>query len=184
LYTIKFVFRHVVCFPVLLEFSQQSVVYNCHKSVGFSLLSSQSLSVTWNTLYYYYYYHYYYLLQLSFHSVAVVLTLVQTKQIRIIIRKLNHTKYSTNNAKHSKYKYTYYQNTHTIATTPNHYKTHKYTQPHITKPKHTHNHTLQNPHIHTTTHYKTHTNTQPHITKPTHTNTHTLENPHIHTPTH
>jgi len=33
--------------------------------------------------YYYYYYYYYYLLQLSFHSVAVVLTLVQTKQIRI-----------------------------------------------------------------------------------------------------
>ena len=32
--------------------------------------------------YYYYYYYYYYLLQLSFHSVAVVLTLVQTKQIR------------------------------------------------------------------------------------------------------
>jgi len=27
-------------------------------------------------LYYYYYYYYYYLLQLSFHSVAVVLTLV------------------------------------------------------------------------------------------------------------
>jgi hypothetical protein len=31
---------------------------------------------------YYYYYYYYYLLQLSFHSMAVVLTLVQTKQIK------------------------------------------------------------------------------------------------------
>ena len=30
------------------------------------------------------YYYYYYLFQLSCHSVAVVLTLVQTKQIRII----------------------------------------------------------------------------------------------------
>ena len=44
---------------------------------------------------------------------------------------------SKNNTKHSKYKYTYYQNTHT----------------------------LQNPHIHTPTHYKTHTHTLPHITK-------------------
>jgi len=33
-----------------------------------------------------------YLLQLSCHSVAVVLTLVQTKQIRINIHKRNHTK--------------------------------------------------------------------------------------------
>jgi len=32
-----------------------------------------------------------------------------------------HKKHSTNNTKHSKYKYTYYQNTHT------------YTHPHITK---------------------------------------------------
>jgi len=38
-----------------------------------------------------------------------------------------YKKYSTNNTKHSKYKYTYYQNTHT----------------------------LQNPDIHTPTHYKT-----------------------------
>jgi len=40
-----------------------------------------------NKVYYYYYYYYYYLLtdllQLSYHSVAVVLTLVETKQIRI-----------------------------------------------------------------------------------------------------
>ena len=37
---------------------------------------------------YYYYYCYYYLLQLSFHLVAVVLTLVQTKQNNTI-----HSKY-------------------------------------------------------------------------------------------
>ena len=40
---------------------------------------------------YYYYYYYYYQLQLSCHSVAVVLTLVQTKQI-INTRKRNNTK--------------------------------------------------------------------------------------------
>ena len=66
-----------------------------------------------------------YLLQLSFHSVAVVLTLVQTKQIIYINETIQ--KRSKNSTKHSKYKYTYYQNTHT----------------------------LQNPHIHTPTHYKT-----------------------------
>ena len=43
---------------------------------------------------------------------AVVLTLVETKQIRINIHKRNNIKNSTNNTKHSKYKYTYYQNTH------------------------------------------------------------------------
>jgi len=55
---------------------------------------------TRNLYYYYYYYYYYYLLtylliyllQLSCHSVAVVLTLVQTKQIRINILKRNNTK--------------------------------------------------------------------------------------------
>ena len=50
------------------------------------------------------------------HSVAVVLTLVQTKQIRINVHKQNNTKHSTNNTKHSTYQYTYYQ-------TPTHYKT-------------------------------------------------------------
>jgi hypothetical protein len=34
-------------------------------------------------LYYYYYYYYYYLLQLGFHPVAVVLTLVHTIQMDI-----------------------------------------------------------------------------------------------------
>ena len=42
-------------------------------------------------------------------------------------------KHSTNNTKHSKYKYTDYQNTHTIVTTPTRYKTHTYTHPHNTK---------------------------------------------------
>ena len=35
--------------------------------------------------------------------------------------------------KHSKYKYTDYQKTHTIVTTPTHYKTHTNTHPHNTK---------------------------------------------------
>ena len=48
---------------------------------------------------YYYYYYYYYKLQLSCHSVAVVLTLVQTKQIRINIHKKQYKKRSTNNTK-------------------------------------------------------------------------------------
>jgi len=52
---------------------------------------------------YYYYYYYYYLLQLSFHSVAVVLTLVTNKN-----------KYKEIIQKHSKYKHAYYQNTHTF----------------------------------------------------------------------
>jgi hypothetical protein len=63
-----------------------------------------------------------YLLQLSFHSVAVVLTLVQTKQIMYINETIQ--KHSTNNIKHSKYKYTYYQNTNT------------YTHPHFTESTH------------------------------------------------
>ena len=90
----------------------------------------------WTGYYYYYYYYYYYLLELSFHWMAVVLTLVQTKQIRINIHKPNNKKNSTNNTKHSKNKYTL--------------------------PKHPHNcqntHTLQNPHLHTHTH--THTQTR------------------------
>jgi hypothetical protein len=36
------------------------------------------------------------------------------KTRRINIHKRNNTKSSTNNKKHSKYKYTYYQNTHTL----------------------------------------------------------------------
>jgi len=49
-------------------------------------------------------------LQLSCHSVALVLKLVQIKETGINIHERN----STNNTKHSKYKYTYYQNTHTL----------------------------------------------------------------------
>jgi len=63
--------------------------------------------------------------------VAVVLTLVQTKQIRINIHKRNNTK-------HSKYKYTYHRNTCTL---PNP-QTHTHT--------HTHTHTLQNKLKHST----------------------------------
>ena len=45
---------------------------------------------------------------MSCHSVAVILTLVQTDQIRINVHKRNNTKkHSTNSTKHSKYKYTY-----------------------------------------------------------------------------
>ena len=83
-----------------------------------------------------------YLLQLSFHSVAVVLSLIQTKQRRKIHINKTIKKHSTNNTKHSKYKFTYYQNTHTIVkTTP-----------------HAHTHTLQNPHMHTPTHQTTSSN--------------------------
>jgi hypothetical protein len=59
--------------------------------------------------------------------VALVLTLIQIKQIRIIYIKETIQKHSTNNkqhSKHSKYKYTYYQ-------TPTQYKPHTYTHSHI-----------------------------------------------------
>jgi hypothetical protein len=46
-----------------------------------------------------------YLLQLSCHSVAVVLTIVQTKQTGINIHKRNYTKHSTNSTKHNIHKY-------------------------------------------------------------------------------
>jgi len=80
---------------------------------------------------------------------AVVLTLVQTKQIRINIHKRINTKI--------------------------HYKQHKTQQiqvhilpkhPHITKPTHTHNHTLHNPHITKPTPTHTHTLHNPHIHTP------------------
>jgi hypothetical protein len=55
----------------------------------------------------YYYYYYYYLLQVSFLPVTIVLTLVQTKQIRIkytLTKQYKNTvqtiqKHSTNNTK-------------------------------------------------------------------------------------
>jgi hypothetical protein len=74
------------------------------------------------------------LLQFSCHSVAVVLTLVQTKQITINTHKRNNKK-----TQYKQYK------TQSIPV-------------HIL-PQRPHNcqntHTLQNPHIHTATHYKT-----------------------------
>jgi len=94
---------------------------------------------------------------------AVALT---TKQIRIKIyinEKYKNTVQTIQ--KHSKYKYTCYQNTHTLQ------------NPHI------HTHTLQNPHIYTPTRYKTHTYTNPHITKPTHTHPHITKPTHIQTHT-
>jgi len=70
---------------------------------------------------------------LTCHSVAVGLTLVQTKQIRIHKRNNTNTVQTTQNAVNT--------STH-ITKTPTHYKTHNYTQPHITKPTITHTHTL------------------------------------------
>jgi hypothetical protein len=74
------------------------------------------------------------LLQLSCHSVAVVLTLVQTKQIRINMHKGNNTKTQYKQYKHSKYKYTYYQNTDIIVKSPPHTLTHTL-QNKLKKPK-------------------------------------------------
>jgi murein tripeptide amidase MpaA len=48
-----------------------------------------------------------------------------------IIEKIQNTVQPIQNT--VKYKYTYYQKTHTIVKTPTHYKTHTYTHPHITK---------------------------------------------------
>jgi len=104
---------------------------------------------------------------LSCYSVAVVLTLVQTKQIRINIHKRNNTKNAVQTIEN-----TVNTSTHTCITkTPTHCK-----NSNITKPTNTHINTLQNPQIHTPTHYKTHKYTHPHITKPTNTHTHTLHN--------
>jgi hypothetical protein len=71
-------------------------------------------------------YYYYCLLHLSCHSVAVVFTLVQTKQLKINIHKRNNTK-----TQYKQYKTQQIQ-IH-IAKTPAHYKTHTYTHPHVTK---------------------------------------------------
>ena len=67
----------------------------------------------------------------------------------LVTNKNKYTNISETTQKHSKYKYTYYQNTHTIV------KTHTYT--HITKPTYTHTYTLQNSYIHTPEHYKART---------------------------
>jgi len=88
--------------------------------------------------YYYYYYHHHWCCccrpsrrQLSCNSVAVVVTLVQTKQIRINIHKRNSTKNTVQTIQN-----TVNTSTH-ITKTPTHYKTptytHTHTHPHITK---------------------------------------------------
>ena len=79
---------------------------------------------------------------------AVVLTLVQTKQIRINIHKRNNTKKNSAKIQNT-------VNTSTrITSTPTQLSKH----PHITKPTHTHTHTLKNPtYTHTHTHTHTHT---------------------------
>ena len=71
--------------------------------------------------YYYHYYHHHHLLLIAIEFSLGVLTLAQTIQITINIHKRN----STNNTKHSKHKYTYYHNNHTIVKTPPHTLTHK-----------------------------------------------------------
>jgi len=69
------------------------------------------ISIARYLLIYYHHHHHHHLLQLSFYSVTVVFTLVQTKQIRLNIRKRNNTKNTVQaiqyNTIHSKYKYTY-----------------------------------------------------------------------------
>ena len=58
---------------------------------------------------------------------AVVLALVQTKQVKISIHKRNGTKNTVQTVQNA-------VNTSThITKTPTHYKTDKYTHPHITK---------------------------------------------------
>jgi hypothetical protein len=54
--------------------------------------------------------------------VAVVLTLAQTKQIRVNIHKKKKKKHSTNSTEHSKCKYKYYK-TPPPTHPPTHYKT-------------------------------------------------------------
>ena len=110
---------------------------------------SYSESVHNNRNYYYNYNNYYYLLQLSFHSVAVVLTRVETKQLRINIYKRNNTK---TQYKQHKTQYTQVnilpKHPHNCQNTPT------YTHPHIIK------------HVQTTTVQDTHTHTHTHTKKP------------------
>jgi len=71
--------------------------------------------------------------------VAVVLTLIQTKQIRINILKRNNTKNTVQTIQN-----TANTQVHILPKHPHIKKNHTYTQPHITKPTRTHTHTLQN----------------------------------------
>ena len=120
--------------------------------------------------------YYYYLLQLSFHSVAIFLTLVTNKNKYIQTKRYKDTVQKTQN--------TINASTH-ITKSP----TQLSIPTHITNPTHTHIHKLQNPHIHISTHYKSHTYTihtlqNPHIHTSTHCKSHTYTHPHITNPTH
>ena len=65
---------------------------------------------------------------------AVVLTLAQTKQIRINIHKLNNTKTQYKQYENTVQTLQYTANIGTnIAKTPTHYKTNTYTHPHFMK---------------------------------------------------
>jgi protein involved in ribonucleotide reduction len=67
--------------------------FSKRKGVREHKIHSMSAQDKLTVRHYYYYCYYYYLLQLSFHSVAVVLILAQTKQIRIHKRNNTKTKY-------------------------------------------------------------------------------------------
>ena len=84
---LPFIFLIPLCTSVLRHLA----VCNTAESVLCWCVLTTSISGS-SFYYYYYYYYYYYQLQLSCHSVAVVLTLVQTKQIRINVHKRNITK--------------------------------------------------------------------------------------------
>jgi hypothetical protein len=91
-----------------------------------------------NLNYYYYYYYYYYrndhhhyYLQFSCHPVAVVLTLIQTKQKIINIHKRNNTKNTLQTIQNTVNTNTHITKTptrckpHTYKHTPTHFKTSK-----------------------------------------------------------
>ena len=69
---------------------------------------------------------------------AVVLTIVQTRQIKINIPNRNNTQNTVQTIQKTVNTSIHSNKTRT------HYKTHTYTHAHITKPTHTHTHTLQN----------------------------------------
>jgi len=97
----------------------KNVLHQLRRPVGGD--SCESIALFSCSYYYYYHHHYYHLLQMSFHSVAVVLILVQTKQIRMNTRK-KIQKHSTN------LQNTVNTSTH-ITKTPTQLSTH----PHMTK---------------------------------------------------
>ena len=92
-----------------------------------------SISYSLTRYYYYYYYHHnqhhhhhhhhYLLTAMSCHSVAVVLTIVQTKQIRINIHKRNNTKNAVQTIQNTVHTSTYITKTPSHTYTVTHYKT-------------------------------------------------------------